>query len=110
MASVYLIIFRNLTEIVQPCTICGTTAQSFFVSSFVKHLYGLSENVKQASLESDVIQTISYLCCQRASNVSKNLPAGVTCDGGTAAALLVQPDNGVLVSSEAKTNCSWRGC
>lgn len=90
IASVYLIIFKNLTEVVGSYTICGSIAHSLFVNSFVKYLYGLNEYVKQTSLESDVIKIISYLCSRRKSDVVKNLPARITCDSETVAALLMQ--------------------
>lgn len=76
------------------------------MSSFVKYVYGLNEYVKQTSLEGDVIKIISYLCSWRELDVLKNLPARIVCNDEAVAVLCMQPEKGVLVSSEVKANCS----
>lgn len=92
VASVYPIIFRNVTEVVGPYTICDTRVHQnlFFVSSFVKYVYGLNGYVKQNSLEGNAIKIISYLCSWRELDVVKSLPTRIGCDDEAIGVLRMQ--------------------
>ena len=93
MASVHLIIFRNLT--VRLCTICGA-----IVLWVLLYLYVQCECVKCIFLEGkgDAFIIMANVCFWRELYVVKNLP--------DVALWLLQLDKGTLVSSEEKANCS----